>query len=62
MPPRYWDEVVKASAHLINRLPSIVFNGQILITILFKLKLDYNLLKMFGCACSNLTLDNQHKL
>ena len=47
MPLTYWDETIRASAYLINRLPSTPLHGKIPFTMLHKEKPDYGLFKGF---------------
>lgn len=45
----YWDLSFKTTIHIINRLPSKVFNYTYPYELLFKAKLDYTHLNTFGC-------------
>lgn len=47
----YWDHVFHTSVCLINKLRSSSQNFTILLQTFFHKAPDYNLLKVFGCAC-----------
>jgi len=62
LPRRFWAEAFITSKHIINALPTLVLNGDKPYTMLFKHKHDYNVFKVFGCACyPNLCPYNSHK-
>jgi histone deacetylase 1/2 len=63
MPLKYWDQAFLTATYLINRTPSKVIEGSTPLEHLYKMQVDYNSLKDFGCACwPNLRPYNPHKL
>ncbi|KAE8690865.1 hypothetical protein F3Y22_tig00110893pilonHSYRG00648 [Hibiscus syriacus] len=61
--PHTSEQNVVMAVHLINRLPSRVLNGQSPFECMFNKKLDYGLLRVFGCRCfPHLRPFNVHKL
>jgi hypothetical protein len=63
MPIKFWDEAFATAAYLINRLPTRVIDNLCPLERLFKALPNYNMLRIFGCACwPNLRPYNQHKL
>lgn len=63
MPLKYWDQAFLAALYLINRLPSKVIQNMIPLEHLLGRQVDYNSLRVFGCACwPNLRPYNSHKL
>jgi IS30 family transposase len=51
MPLKYWDQAFLAATYLINRLPSKVIGHRTPLEKLMKMEVDYNSLRVFGCAC-----------
>lgn len=51
MPQKYWDEAFLTATFLINRLPTPVLSQKTPFEMLFHVKPDYSMLKVFGCAC-----------
>jgi hypothetical protein len=51
MPLKYWDQAFLATTYLINRLPSKVIGHRTPLEKLMKMEVDYNSLRVFGCAC-----------
>lgn len=51
MPMKFWWDACSTSVFLINKLPSKVLNFVSPIEKLFGKKVDYSLLKVFGCEC-----------
>jgi hypothetical protein len=63
MPLKYWDEAFLAATYLINCLPTKILQFSTPLEHLFKEKLNYDVLRTFGCASwPNLWLFNTHKL
>jgi hypothetical protein len=63
MPLKYWDQAFLAATYLINRTPSKVIEHSTPLEKLLKMQVDYNSLRVFGCACwPNLRPYNSHKL
>jgi histone deacetylase 1/2 len=63
MPLKYWDQAFFTATYLINRTPSKVIENSTPLERLYKMQVDYNSLKVFGCACwPNLRPYNPHKL
>lgn len=63
MPLRFWDETIRTSVYLINRLPSKVISNKTPLEVLFHTKPNYDSLKVFRCSCFlNLRPYNSHKL
>lgn len=63
LPMGLWSHAFVHVVHLINRLPTVVLQGHSPYEKLFKVRLDYSRLKVFGCFCfPYLGLYNQHKL
>jgi histone deacetylase 1/2 len=63
MPLKYWDQAFLTATYLINRTPSKVIDNSTPLERLYKMQVDYNSLKVFGCACwPNLRPYNSHKL
>jgi len=62
LPRRFCAKVFITSTYIINALPTPVLNGDNPYAMLFKRKPDYNVFKVFGCACyPNLRPYNSHK-
>jgi len=62
LPRRFWAEAFITSTHIINALPTPVLNGDNPYARLFKRKPDYNVFKVFSCACyPNLRPYNNNK-
>ncbi|KAK9131646.1 hypothetical protein Scep_011174 [Stephania cephalantha] len=51
VPLKYWWDACSTAAFIINRLPTKVLNGISPFEKLFHESPDYNLLRVFGCAC-----------
>jgi hypothetical protein len=51
MPLKYWDEAFLAATFLINHTPSKVINYSTSLECLFKVKQNFQSLRIFGCAC-----------
>lgn len=63
LPLRLWSHTFTYAIHLINRLPTEVLQGKSPYEKLFKAKLDYSKMKVFGCSCfPYLRPYNQYKL
>jgi hypothetical protein len=63
MPLKFWDVAFLAATYLINRTPSKVIDYQTPLDRLYKIKLNYSSLRIFGCACwPNLRPYNPRKL
>jgi histone deacetylase 1/2 len=63
MPLKYWDQAFLTATYLINRTPSKVIHNSTPLERLYKMEVDYNSLRVFGCACwPNLRPYNSHKL
>ena len=63
VPLRFWDDAILTACYLINRMPSRVTHNITPVTKLFQTPVDYNLLRVFGCACwPNLRPYNNKKL
>jgi hypothetical protein len=63
MPLKYWDQAFLTATYLINRTPSKVIGNSTPLEHLYKMQVDYNSLRFFGCACwPNLRPYNSHKL
>lgn len=63
MPLRFWNEAFLTATYLINRLPTRVIDNYSPLERLFHTPPNYNLLKVFGCACwPHLRPYNKHKL
>lgn len=63
MPLKYWDEAFLTATYLINLLPSKVIGYETPMERLLHEKLNYNSLRVFGCACwPNLRPYNARKL
>jgi hypothetical protein len=63
MPLKYWDQAFLTATYLINRTPSKVINNSTPLERLYKMQVDYDALRTFGCACwPNLRPYNSHKL
>jgi hypothetical protein len=63
MPLKFWDEAFITATYLINRLLSKVIDNQTPLERLLHQKLDYSMLRTFGCACwPNLRPYNTRKL
>lgn len=63
MPLRFWDEAFRTLVFLINILLSIILSKKSLLEVLFKHKLDYSFLKVFGYSFyPNTRPYNKHKL
>jgi hypothetical protein len=48
---KFWDEVFCAAVYIINRTPSKVIQNETPLEKLFKTKLNYLSLRIFGGAC-----------
>lgn len=63
MPLKFWDEAFAMATYLINRTPNKLLQFSTPLEHLFKIKPDYESLRVFGCACwPNLRPYNTHKL
>lgn len=63
LPLRLWSHAFVHAVHLINKLPTVVLQGQSPYEKLFKAKTNYSQLKVFGYSCFlYLRPFNQHKL
>ncbi|KAK9155098.1 hypothetical protein Sjap_002578 [Stephania japonica] len=51
IPLKYWWDACETAIFLINRLPTTVLKGFSPYEKLFSIKPDYNILRVFGCAC-----------
>lgn len=51
LPVTFWGESILTAAHLINRTPSAVLNGQTPYELLHGSKPSYDSLRTFGCLC-----------
>ncbi|KAL4592495.1 hypothetical protein LXL04_005493 [Taraxacum kok-saghyz] len=47
----YWGECTKTAVYMINRMPSTTLYNKSPYEVLFKAKVDLNILKAFGCLC-----------
>jgi hypothetical protein len=62
VPKTFWDEACQTSCYLINQLPTPALENLSPSQKLFNHNPNYNLLRIFGCACfPNLRPYNQHK-
>ena len=60
---KFWWEAFASTTILLNRLPTLVLNHLSSFEVLHERQLDYNFLKVFGCACfPYLRPYNKHKL
>jgi histone deacetylase 1/2 len=63
MPLKYWVEASIATVYLVNRLPTKLLDFSTPLEVLEKIKLDYDSMRIFGCACyPNLRPFNARKL
>lgn len=63
LPLSYWSYIVSIATHIINRLPTRLFQNKSPLELLFQSKLDLLHLKTFGCTCFPLLKPyNKHKL
>jgi hypothetical protein len=63
MPIKFWDEAFVTAAYLINWLLTRVIDNLCPLERLFKAPPNYNMLRIFGCACwPHLRPYNKHKL
>jgi hypothetical protein len=51
MPLKFWDEAFLTATYLINRIPSKTIHDSTPLERLFDQKPNYNVLRIFGCAC-----------
>ena len=51
VPKRFWSEAVLTAVHIINRLPSTVLKNKSPLEILYKQKMNFDHLRVFGCKC-----------
>jgi hypothetical protein len=61
LPQKIWDEACLTSCSLINRLPTPLLHNKSPFEKLFHSALDYNFLKVFGCACFLMQSNNKKK-
>ena len=63
IPLQFWDDAFQTACYIINRFPTSTIKNLSPFEKLFNHALDYNMLRVFGCACwPNLRPYNSHKL
>lgn len=50
-PLSFWWDAFLTTTYLINDMPTSVLHGKSLNELLFKTKIDFHGLEVFGCAC-----------
>ena len=63
IPLQFWDDAFQTACYIINRFPTSTIKNLSPFEKLFNHALDYNMLRVFSCACwPNLRPYNSHKL
>ena len=58
LPKPFWNYAISHAVFIINRIPSAAMSFKIPYELLYKRKLDFSILKVFGCLCFASTIAN----